>query len=171
LDRQQHPTYQYVTFPSLFLIPPNPPPPAFTNAFTARVGPPHPVELSRKNCQINLLLSYTPGYSLALISASQTGFGTLDTGVSGVLKSTYYISGQQAQTTSTLRIAGPFSGRYDKKDDVAMAVWSPCGEEVTLNVNSEVALTPLGTKAFGVLAAAREEVTVVEKFVLQWRKC
>jgi hypothetical protein len=108
------------------------------------------------------------------VSADYTGFADLDTGVTAVVKSTYYFSGDQDQATSALSIAGPFAGRYYKQDSgLGVPVWSPCGEgkEVGVNVKTEVALTPFATQADGVVGVVREEVGVVEKLYVQWRKC
>jgi hypothetical protein len=146
-------------------------PPVFDKQFTARVGSSTPADVSRKNCQINLSLSFSPGFSFAIFNADYTGWGDLDNGVTGVVKSTYYFSGQQAQTSSALSIAGPFHGKYYKQDSVPAAVWSPCGGDAMLNVNSEVALTPLATPANGVLAAKTEAGRFTSNIYVQWKKC
>ncbi|KAH9880861.1 hypothetical protein IAQ61_001155 [Plenodomus lingam] len=143
----------------------------FTPAFTAKTGPSTDAALSRKNCQLNLALSFTPGYSFSLLSADHSGYGDLDAGITGVVKSTYYLSGNTAQTSTTLNIPGPFRGRYEKKDQVDVSVWSACGGEAALNVNSEVALSPLGGAGSGVLAQTRESAKVSSTLYVQWRKC
>lgn len=129
------------------------------------------VEESRKNCQINLALEFSPGFSFAVFSADYAGWGQLDSGVTGNVKSTYYFSGQQDQTSSALAIAGPFSGGYYKQDNVPLAVWSPCGQDAMLNINSEVALTPIATPANGVLAATKESGRFTSNLYVQWKKC
>ncbi|KAF1944650.1 hypothetical protein EJ02DRAFT_480296 [Clathrospora elynae] len=143
----------------------------FNKQFTATVGTTRDPTDSRKNCQINLSLAFSPGFSFAVFSADYTGWADLDAGVTGNVKSTYYFSGEQAQATSTLSISGPFHGKYLKEDDIALAVWSPCGSDAMLNVNSEVALTPLSGPGNGVLAATREEGRLVSNLYVQWRKC
>jgi hypothetical protein len=69
-----------------------------------------------------------------------------------------------------MEIPGPFNGRYQKHDDVATTVWSPCGSDAALNVNSEVALTPLG-RASGTLAATKESVKFTHSVYIKWRQC
>ena len=129
------------------------------------------VDQSRKNCQINLGLEFSPGFSFAVFSAAYAGWGALDSGVTGVVKSTYYFSGQQDQTSSALSIPGPFNGGYFKQDSVAAVVWSPCGQDAMLNVNSEVALTPFNTPANGVLAATKESGRFTSNLYVQWKQC
>ncbi|KAI4708907.1 hypothetical protein J4E89_006309 [Alternaria sp. Ai002NY15] len=143
----------------------------FNKQFTARVGNGNAAEDSRKNCQINLGLEFSPGFSFAIFSADYTGWGELDGGVTGVVKSTYYFSGQQSQSTSALNIQGPFNGKYYKQDNVPAAVWSPCGSDAAFNINSEVALTPFATPASGVLAATKEAGRFTSNLYVQWRKC
>ncbi|EMD59563.1 hypothetical protein GGP41_004399 [Bipolaris sorokiniana] len=143
----------------------------FNKQFTARVGSGKGPEESRKNCQINLGLEFSPGFSFAVFRADYSGWGELDTGVTGVVKSTYYFSGEQDQTSSALVINGPFNGKYYKQDNVPAAVWSPCGKDAMFNINSEVALTPFATPANGVLAATKESGRFTSNLYFQWKKC
>jgi len=91
-------------------------------------------------------------------------------GVTGVLRATYYISGQQEQSSTSSHIAGYFQGGFRRRDDVALSVWSPCGGDAALNVNLEVALLSNNDAARGVLAATRESGRFSSLYV-QWKKC
>ncbi|KAF1835729.1 hypothetical protein BDW02DRAFT_495365 [Decorospora gaudefroyi] len=143
----------------------------FNKEFTARVGSSSPPESSRKFCQINLSLDVSPGFSFAIYHADYTGWADLDSGITGVVKSTYYFSGSQDQTSSALAINGPFHGRYYKQDSVPAAVWSPCGGNVLFNVHAEVALTPINTNGYGILRAQTEAGRFGSNLYVQWRKC
>ena len=68
-------------------------------------------------------------------------------------------------------IDGPYTGRYTKRDDIALSVWSPCGGEALLNVNAEVALTPLGSSASGTIAAVKETGKFTNQLYLKWKQC
>lgn len=72
----------------------------FSRDFTASVGPSVVADQSRKNCQINIDLQYSPGYSYAIYSADYTGWADIDSGVKGVVKANYYFSGQTSQVCS-----------------------------------------------------------------------
>ncbi|KAF2033049.1 hypothetical protein EK21DRAFT_98605 [Setomelanomma holmii] len=143
----------------------------FSKDFTAKVGSKVDVVDSRKNCQINIKLDFDPGFSFAIYSADYTGWADLDTGVTGTIQSTYYFSGQTDQSSAATSIDGPFHGKYYKQDNVPIAQWSPCGGDALLNVNSEVALTPLATPANGILAATREGGRFLNNFYFAWKKC
>jgi hypothetical protein len=146
--------------------------PDFSPAFTARVGSRADATDSRKNCQLNLKLSYDSGFSFSVYSADYTGWADLDSGVTGTVKASYYFSGETEQGSAALSIPGPFHGKYFKQDNVDLAVWSPCGAgEALLNVNSEVSLSPFATSASGVLASTREGGRLVNNLYFAWRKC
>jgi hypothetical protein len=74
----------------------------FSRDFTAAVGSNVAADQSRKNCQLNLALSYSAGWSYAVYSADYTGWAAVDNGVKGVVKSTYYFSGEQSQVYISL---------------------------------------------------------------------
>ena len=63
--------------------------------FAASIGPNVAAEETRKNCQINMELLFSPGYQYSVYSADYTGYGDLDAGVSGRVQAQYYFSGQQ----------------------------------------------------------------------------
>ncbi|PSN67193.1 hypothetical protein BS50DRAFT_385006 [Corynespora cassiicola Philippines] len=143
----------------------------FSKDFTATVGPNVLPDQSRKNCQINIGLTYSPGFQYAVYSADYAGWGDLDSGVNGLVKANYYFSGEQNQVSTALSISGPFAGKYSKHDDVPTSVWSPCGSEAFLNVNAEVALTPLGSSASGTLVATKESGRFTHSLFIKWRQC
>ncbi|KAF2017781.1 hypothetical protein BU24DRAFT_432390 [Aaosphaeria arxii CBS 175.79] len=143
----------------------------FSKEFTASVGPYVQPDQSRKNCQINIDLRFSSGYQYAVYSADYAGWGDLDAGVKGLVKATYYFSGEQSQISTSSTIQGPFSGRYTKHDEIPLSVWSPCGNQALLNVNAEVALTPLGGSASGTLAATKESSRFTHSLYIKWRQC
>ncbi|UPX13218.1 uncharacterized protein EKO05_0003739 [Ascochyta rabiei] len=143
----------------------------FGQEFTAAVGPKANITDSRKFCQLNLQLEYTPGYSFAVYSAEYTGFAALDAGVTGTVKSTYYFSGLAEQTSSAQTLSGPTRALFNKQDDVAVAVWSPCSGDALFNVDASVALTPFAGPASGVLGIARESGRLSSSLYVQWKKC
>jgi hypothetical protein len=70
-----------------------------------------------------------------------------------------------------MSIDGPYNGKYTKKDDVTISLWSPCNGQAALNVNAEVALTPLGSSASGTIAAVKETGKFTNQLYLKWRQC
>lgn len=91
--------------------------------------------------------------------------------MTGIVKSTYYFSGDTDQTSSALTLQGPYYGRYTKNDDLALAVWSPCGGSAALNINSQVALTPFNGNANGILTSNKESGRFNNNVYIKWRQC
>ncbi|KAJ2899484.1 uncharacterized protein MKZ38_003041 [Zalerion maritima] len=99
----------------------------------------------RKNCQLNVKLQYPQGWQYSVFKADYRGYAYIPEGDTGTCKATYYFSGQTDQITSTMVIQGPFDDNYIKTDQFGLesTVWSPCGQEGLLNINSEVRISPL----------------------------
>lgn len=143
----------------------------FSKEFTARVGSGVSVEEARKNCQLNINLEYSPGYSFSIFSVDYSGWADLDSGVTGLLRSNYYFSGYTEQTSLSQNIVGPFHGKYIKHDEVSESRWSPCGSSSLFNINSEIALSPIGQSPSGTLVATRESARFTQVFYIKWKEC
>jgi hypothetical protein len=143
----------------------------FPPAFTASVGPSAPVTAQRKNCQISIAISHSPGYALAVYSATFSGWADLEAGVEGTVKATTYFAGESDQTSTSLVIPGPYRGVYEKRDFVPLTVWSGCEGEILLNVNTQISVSPSGGPASGRLVQSRESGKLSEQFYMQWKKC
>ena len=139
--------------------------------FTAAVGSKAAIADSRKNCQLNLQLEYSAGYSFAVYSADYTGFAELDAGVTGTVKSNYYFSGETDQTSSALVLNGPTKIKFTRQDNVDIDVWSPCSGDALFNIDASVAVTPLSGSANGVLGIARESGRLGSDLYVKWKKC
>lgn len=72
------------------------------------------------------------------------------------------------QITSTLQIKGPYDDNYLKTDQfgVESTVWSPCGVEGLLNINSEVRLSPADSSKSALLT-----VNTLGNITTHWRRC
>ncbi|ORY15766.1 hypothetical protein BCR34DRAFT_477483 [Clohesyomyces aquaticus] len=143
----------------------------FGKDFTATVGPNADPADSRKNCQINLDLQYSPGFQYSVLSADYSGWADIDAGVKGIVRANYYFSGQTDSATTTMGIQGPWAGKYTKHDDISVALWSPCGSEAMLNINADVALTPLGGPGSGTIVANKESAKFTQSLYVRWRQC
>jgi hypothetical protein len=67
------------------------------DAYTATIGPDVKQTENRKNCQLNVDIQYPGGFQYSVLSADYRGYASIQAGVTGTLKSTYYFSGQTAQ--------------------------------------------------------------------------
>jgi hypothetical protein len=65
--------------------------------YVASIGPNIAKTEERKNCQLNVELLYPGGFQYSVMSADYRGYASVDKGITGTMKSTYYFSGQQTQ--------------------------------------------------------------------------
>ncbi|KAH8171435.1 hypothetical protein LIA77_08202 [Sarocladium implicatum] len=133
------------------------------DSFVAQAGDGLAPAAYRKNCQLNVALAVVYGAGTWLIvkipgqysvfKVDYRGYAYLQKGDKGVCKATYYFSGFSNQVSSTLTLNGPYDDNYLKTDQfgIETTVWSPCGQEGFLNVNSEVRLTPIDNKKTALL--------------------
>jgi len=143
------------------------------DSYIASIGPGISVTEQRKNCQLNVDLEYPGGFQYSILSADYRGYSSIQKGVTGTLKSTYYFSGQTAQTSTEYSFVGPVTGDYLKHDeaDSTSIVWSPCGAAGMLNINSQVRLTSSNSSATGLLTTDSTDLKFTQVVYVQWQKC
>ncbi|KAH8716774.1 hypothetical protein GQ44DRAFT_624762 [Phaeosphaeriaceae sp. PMI808] len=143
------------------------------DSYIASIGPGIALSEQRKNCQLNIDLEYPGGFQYSILSADYRGYASIQKGVKGTLKSTYYFSGQTAQSSTAYDFEGPVSGDYLKHDeaDSTSVVWSPCGEKALLNINSQVRLTSSISTATGLLTTDSTDLKFKQVVYVSWQKC
>ncbi|KAK0669877.1 hypothetical protein QBC41DRAFT_364479 [Cercophora samala] len=141
--------------------------------FVAQAGQGISASNYRKNCQLNVKIKYPQGYQFSVFKADYRGYAQIPAGDTGTCKATYYFSGDSKQITSTLTLKGPYDDNYLKTDTfgVESTVWSPCGLEGLLNINSEVRLSPMDGVKPALLTVDSTDLKFVQKHYLQWQKC
>ncbi|OCL04504.1 hypothetical protein AOQ84DRAFT_116170 [Glonium stellatum] len=143
------------------------------DSYVASIGPSISVTESRKNCQLNVDITYPGGFQYSVFSADYRGYAAIDKGVTGVLKSTYYFSGQTAQSSTEYDFVGPIDGDYLKHDTATSTsvIWSPCGAEGMLNVNSQVRLTSTNSSSSGLLTTDSIDAKFTQVVYVNWQTC
>lgn len=143
------------------------------SSFVAQAGQGISASNYRKNCQLNVKIKYPQGYQFSIFKADYRGYAQIPKGDTGTCKATYYFSGSSQQVSSTLVIKGPFDDNYLKTDQfgVESTVWSPCGLEGLLNINSEVRLSPMDAVKPALLTVDSTDLRFTQIHHLQWQKC
>jgi len=141
--------------------------------FIAQSGPGIQSTEYRKNCQVNVKLHYPQGWQFSIFKADYRGHATLPAGTSGMCKATYYFSGDSNQISSTKNFYGAYDADYLKTDvfGVESTVWSRCGTEGLLNINSAIQINPLGSSKPALLTSESTDLKFKQIQYLQWRKC
>ncbi|KAK3987491.1 hypothetical protein QBC44DRAFT_343915 [Cladorrhinum sp. PSN332] len=141
--------------------------------FIAQSGEGIQTKERRKNCQVNVKLHYPQGWQFSVFKADYRGHATLPSGFTGSCKATYYFSGHSQQVSRTEQFQGPIDKDYLKTDvfGVESTIWSPCGAEGLLNINSAIQLSPLDSKTPALLTSESTDLKFKQIHYLQWRKC
>ncbi|KAH6842288.1 hypothetical protein B0I37DRAFT_381588 [Chaetomium sp. MPI-CAGE-AT-0009] len=127
----------------------------------------------RKNCQLNVKLKYPSGRQFSVFKADYRGYAQIPEGNTGTCKATYYFSGDSLQISSAMTIRGPYDDNYIKTDEfgTGSTVWSPCGVEGLLNINTEVRLSPIGSVKPALMTVDSTDLRFQQVHYLQWQEC
>jgi len=129
----------------------------------------------RTNCNLLVKIKYPSGWQFSVFKADYRGYAQIPSGDQGVCKSTYSFQGLSGNAESKLTIVGPYDDNYQKTDQFGLqtTVWSPCGQEGILNINSEVRMSPKNsnTALAGLMTVDSIDLKFKQIHYLQWQKC
>jgi hypothetical protein len=144
------------------------------DSFVASAGPGVAITESRKNCQVNVQLHVPQGWSYSITTVDYRGYVSLDPYVTGVQQSTYYFAGYLNQATASTTFTGQLDQDYLNRDTLAMQnlVWSPCGAQRNLNINTSVRVNNrFNPGGQGLLTVDSLDGQVAQIYHLQWQQC
>ncbi|HHL19575.1 MAG TPA: DUF4360 domain-containing protein [Thiothrix sp.] len=120
----------------------------------------------RKKCNILIPIQVKKGWSVSLIDTNYTGKLTLPTGAEASFTNVYSFAGQRGSRFHT-NFKGPNDQPYNLHDPLSefANVWSGCGSETHVRINSSLLLKP-NTTASSTIDARQGFVTK-----LRYRKC
>ena len=149
---------------------------AFTvlfDQYQASTGPGVPFTEKRKNCQVNVDLDFPQGWSFSLFTVDTRGYVALDPGVNGLQQSSYYFQGQMGTARLATPMYGPLDQDYEVRDTLGVQslVWSPCGAQRALNINTEVRVSSFDPNAQGLITTDSIDGQFHLIYGLQWRRC
>lgn len=142
------------------------------NDYEAQAGKSNGKKFERKTCNIAVPVSVPDGWSVAILKGNYRGYLEVPDEATAEFQSEHFMAGPSSPTTGPVVkkvFDGPVLGRYriEQKPATKDLVWSACGEDVNLRINSSMMVTT---------NAAKEDVYAnVDKigisFHLQWKKC
>ena len=149
---------------------------AFTLLFddyVAEVGPGISRREARKNCQINLDLKFPQGWSYTLFEVDYRGYVGIDRGVTALQSSRYYFQGNRHSCKFDTKFYGSMDDDYEIHDTVAASalVWSPCGANRSLNINTQVRLASRKRGATGIITMDSVDGQVTQLYGIKWKRC
>lgn len=126
--------------------------------------------VARKSCNMSIPVKVPNGMSVSLISADYRGFVDLPAGSEARLDTEYFFGGSRGPAYSQ-RFNGRFSNTYLKRHQMAAAanIWSACGADVNLRVNSGMMVRSNGAAALATVDSADFNAGIL--YHLRYRSC
>jgi hypothetical protein len=145
------------------------------DAFVASAGPDISITENRKNCQLNIGLHVPQGWSYAPSNVDFRGYAQLDRRVEGTVKAVYYFGGSTRQATAQSVFRGPMDDDFVIRDTLGLEslVWSPCGVERNLNINTQVRVNNSRNRAGSGMVMLGDFIDWGQTLTvnLTWRRC
>lgn len=140
--------------------------------FLARTGEGASVLDFRKNCALSLQVDGPDGYSFAVRGVDHQGVAYLQDGVTGLLRTNYYIQGSTEDSTQEETFEGPYASLVSATENLSTdeLVWTPCGEERNININIELRVSAVGSDDLN-LVALQSSTAPGSAMQLAWRRC
>ncbi|MFC3896115.1 DUF4360 domain-containing protein [Lentzea rhizosphaerae] len=127
----------------------------------------------RKNCQLNIRVSYPQGFTFGIAQADYRGFANLQQGATGTEKGSYYFQGMSNGTSRTHNFYGPKSDNWQATDraTVSEIIYAPCGEVRHLNINTELRVNAGTSKLNSFMTMDSTDSSVSTKYQFSWKRC
>ena len=145
------------------------------SSFEAEVDPTRAVSI--KNCMLAIKLHSPQGLSYSVQDFYYSGYAFLEEGVDARLVSQYYFQGNPAQDQQPeTTFVGPKDDTYliqdSRKQIEAQPVWSPCGVDRNLNINTVVRLKNTNNpRRNGYVNVSSVDGSTKLVLKLAWRRC
>jgi len=125
----------------------------------------------RKNCQISVLVTVPAGWTFAIASVVFQGLARLNSGASGLHRTTYYWQGSSQDFRTERGFDGPFNGLWATQDVGAASIYTPCNAQRILNVNTELRVDAGTSTGRNSLSMRTTEGDVDTLFNFSWVQC
>lgn len=143
------------------------------DSFVAAVGVGAGPSNFRKNCLVSLRVHAPVGYRYAITGADRRGSISLAAGANAVQRTSYYFTGQAQTALVTHQFRGPVSDDWQTSDQITIAslVFSPCGAERNLNINTDVTVLAGTSDPATTTSSMIVTETATDVYHLTWSRC
>lgn len=127
--------------------------------------------LDRKTCNLAIPVHVPNGYSVSILKVDYRGFNSLPRGAKSQFRAEYFFAGSVGPKINNT-FYGPLNNDYLIQDELIASaiVWSPCGADVNLRVNSSITLqNNTRTEALTTVDSADINASIVYR--IQTRRC
>jgi hypothetical protein len=139
------------------------------DSYVAEAGPSAGRSLDRKTCNVAIPVHIPQGFSVSVFKIDYRGFVSVPRGQAQFNVEYFFAGNQGPQFTKTFNSGT--EKEYLLTNNLAMGnvVWSRCGEDVNLRVNSSVLARSQGRDAIITVDSADVQSGII--YHLQWRRC
>jgi hypothetical protein len=126
---------------------------------------------ARKSCNIAIPVHVPQGLSISIVDVDYRGFVSLpERGAQARFTAEYFFAGTLGPRFSKTWV-GPTDQDYTIANNIGLSslVWSPCGADVTLRVNSAMMVRAVYQQALATVDSADFNAGIVYK--IQWKRC
>lgn len=143
------------------------------DSFIAEAGNTTGRRVDRKSCNLAIPVSVPQGYSLTVIGIDYRGFNAVPSGgASNRFDVEYFWAGSRGPRFSK-QFRGPLTDTYEIRHDLIASanVWSACGADVILRVNSSATATSNARMDQTMMTVDSADINAGMIYHLQWRRC
>jgi hypothetical protein len=128
--------------------------------------------LGRKSCNLAIPVHIPQGYSISLFQVDYRGFVSVPYGGRGQFNAEYFFAGLRGPR-ATRNFFGPSSQSFAMTNQVAAEsmVWSPCGADTNLRVNTSMLVQSNSAMAQSFASVDSADITAGIVYQIQWRRC
>ncbi|OFZ51344.1 MAG: hypothetical protein A2381_06255 [Bdellovibrionales bacterium RIFOXYB1_FULL_37_110] len=140
--------------------------------FVAEAGGMTGKSMDRKTCSIAVPVHVPQGYSISIIAVDYRGFNSLPTGAYSRFTSEYFFAGQRGPMFSR-DFYGQLENEYLFKNTLGVVgmVWSACGADVNLRVNTSMMVRTNRMRAQAMATVDSADFNAGLVYHIQWKKC
>ncbi len=146
------------------------------DAFMAEAGKSVNKTLDRKSCNLIVPIHIPQGMSVSVLKVDYRGYVYAPKGAQAQFNVEYFLKSFGSQSTgpkATKTFLGAYDNEYLISNQLGLSgiVWSACGEDVNLRINSSITART-NTKKDDVLATVDStDISAGLVYHLQWKKC
>lgn len=142
------------------------------DSYVAEAGGNTGKSFDRKACALAIPVQVPQGYSVAVFKVDYRGANTIPAGAYGRFSAEYFWAGVRGPKIQRY-FTGPQNQEFTLTDELLARtiVWAPCGQSVTLRVNSAASVQTNQQYDPVISSLDSADVSTAVIYHLQWRRC
>ncbi len=142
------------------------------DSYIAEAGGDTGKRIDRKACALAIPVRVPQGYSVAVFKVDYRGANIIPQGGYAKFMAEYFWAGVRGPTIQR-NFTGPYNNDFTLTDELVTrnVVWAPCGQSVTLRVNSSVVVQSNRYRQQAISSLDSADVSSAVIYHLQWRRC